>query len=289
MPKRLSRIEFYHLHGHVAGGPLDYRDLLRALQSLRGYDLKEGTHHAAVGTAAFNSRAGQLFLVVYTGYSERSSLFFDLTTTEELTESTLPGRFQARKTYAMIDAGARLLAIEARRGYLGPSSLARLIEEYVRTSESSGFRTLELSFSPVVDEAFLDRLNEFERIKSATITIVRPNVDWTDQHDKLTEIAQASDAKSLGIEANSKRGKSLSTSDGIIHFIKSGAARARSLFQKIKIIGSLGGDSGLIILDLSKHIKYASLPIEVSPHTGQTNDSDARSKLSKLLRDARQG
>lgn len=289
MPKKLFRIDFYHVHGHAKNAPVDYVRLLDALQSIRGYDLKVANHHTAVGTANLASNGGQLFLIVYTGYSAKTALFFDLLETKELTQVTRPDRFPARKTYAMIDARKRLLAIESKKGYVGPSLLSRLIEEYFHTLTDSEFKTLELNFSPVVDETFVDKLNEFERIKSATITIVRPNVDWTDQHDKLTEIAQESDAKSLGVEAHSKRAKSLAKKSGIIQFIKTSAAsKAKSLFQKIKIVGSLSDDSGLITLDLNKHIKYSNVPIDFDTNTGQPNDTDAASQLSKALRDAKQ-
>ncbi len=281
------RFEYYLMHGHLNEGPANYVQLLNELQYMRGYDLKVGNHHTAVGLSGLDPSGKQLFLVIYTGYSEKSTLFFDVTATKELTEASLPGRFPARKTYAMIDANKRLLTIQAKKGNLGSLSLASLIEEYIRTKSDSKFKGLELSFTPLIDEQFLDKLNELERIRSATITIVRPNVDWTDQHNKLTEVAKESDARSLDVTARAKRAKSLSKDRGIIRFIKSGSQSVKSMFQKIKVVGSLSEDSGLITLDLNKHINYSTVLLDTDSNTGLPRDSDVRPKLSELLRNTK--
>jgi hypothetical protein len=169
MPKRMLRFETYSVHGHLDDGDVDYLRLLSVLTAMEGHHSESGTHHVVVGRASLDH--GQLFLIIYTGYSEKSTLFFDLTSKEELTESALPGRFPARKTYAMIDASKRLLLIETRRGHLGPHSLALLIEQYAKKVPE--FKSLDIVFNPVADKAFTSRINEFRRIQSATITIAR--------------------------------------------------------------------------------------------------------------------
>src|ERR1700733_876541 len=283
MPTKSFRFELYIVHGHVKDVPVNYIDLINDLQNIRGYDYKVGDHHTAVGTARLVRNNTQLFLTIYTGFSEQSTLFFDLKSTKELRARTEPGRFAARKTYAMIDASKRLLAIQIKKGNLGPNSLSGLIERYLRTQPNSRFKELELSFVPVRDEEFLERLSEFERIKSATITLVRPNVDWTDEANKLSEVAAESNARTLDVTARSKRSKSLSKNDGIVGFIKS---EARGLFQKIRIIGSLDETSGFITLDLNRHIQYSDVPLPVDENTGSPNDGQVRTKLSKILNDA---
>jgi len=279
MPKKPFHFEFYSVHGHVDDAPADYLKLVTALVRLQGYHSASGDYHRYVGQATLDHN--QLFLVIYTGSSEKSTLFFDFTVKEELTESIRPGRFQARKTHAMIDAGKRLLAIETKKGSLNPFSLAVLIEEFLRTN--SEFKDLDLSFSPIADEEFISRIDGFSRIRSATITITRPNVDWTDRHTQLTEVAKESDAKALDVTARAKRGKGLSKEHGIIEFIKAGASSAKSIFKKIRIIGSIGDEPGLITLDLSKHIQHLDVALDTSAETNLPSESDVRAKLSSYL------
>jgi hypothetical protein len=279
MPKKSFHFEFYSVHGHVDDKPVDYLKLLVKLVRLRGYHSESGDYHRYVGQASLSGE--QLFLVIYTGHSEKSTLFFDLTAKAELTESISPGRFQARKTHAMIDAGKRVLAIEARKGGLSAFSLSALIEEFLRTDAE--FKSLELSFNPIADEEFAARIDEFSRIRSATITIARPNVDWTDRHAQLTDVAKESDAKALDVTARAKRGGGLSKQRGIIEFIKSSASSAKSMFKKIKIIGSIGTEPGLITLDLSKHVQHLDVALETSAETNLPSESDVRARLSAHL------
>jgi hypothetical protein len=279
MPTKPFHFELYSVHAHVNDTPADYLKLLDALVGLQEYHSESGDYHRYVGQASLSN--SQLFLVVYTGHSEKSTLFFDLTAKVELTESIGPGRFQARKTHAMVDAGKRLLVIETKKGGLNPFSLAILIEEFLR--KKSEFKNLELSFIPIADKEFSARIDEFSRIRSATITIARPNVDWTDRHNQLTEVAKESDAKALDVTARAKRGKGLSKEHGIIEFIKSSATSAKSMFKKIKIIGSIGDGPGLITLDLSKHVRHLDVAMETNSETNLPSESDVRSKLSTYL------
>ncbi|HUK29505.1 MAG TPA: hypothetical protein VLV89_00220, partial [Candidatus Acidoferrum sp.] len=203
----------------------------------------------------------------------------------ELTETTRPGRFPARKTYAMIDAAKRLLIIETKKGGVSAFSLSALIEEFLRKSKD--FSDLDLSFNPIADTEFISRINEFERIRSATISIARPNFDWTDRHTELTNVAKESEAKALDVTARALRGKSLSKEKGIIDFIKSSATSAKSMFRKIRIIGSMDGDPGLITLDLSKHVSHRDVLLDTDSETNLPKETEVRRTLTTFLNGAK--
>jgi hypothetical protein len=281
MAKRVLRFELYSIHAHLATDiPVDYMKLFETMPSLQGYHLEESKHHIAIGKANFSS--GRLFIVAYTGYSEKSMLFFDVTAKEELTESTVPGRFQARKTYAMVDGRKRFLLIEMKKGNLSPADLAFALEAHVQTALPE-YKSLELVFNPIADVEFIKRLEALARIQAATVTIGRPNPDWTDRHNQLTEVADESNAKALDVTARAKRGKSLSKDAGLVQFVKHFAGSAMTMFQKIKITGQLGADSGLITLDLSKHIEHVNIPFDVDPKTHLPNDGDVQREMSAYL------
>jgi hypothetical protein len=267
------------MHGHVGDRVADYIGLVKTLEGLQGYAEKDGNHHVAVGRSELIG--SQIFLVIYTGYSEKSTLFFDLAEKKELTEATSPNRFPARKTYAMIDGARRFLILESKKGGLSALSLSSVIEKYAQRNQE--LKLLELSFNPIADKEFASRLVEFRRIRSATITIARPNVDWTDRHTQLTQVANESDAKALDVTARSRKGQSLSKDHGLIQFIKESATSAKSMFQKIRIVGSFGDDSSLITLDLNKHVQQLNVTLDTDSATGLPRDSDVRKNLSAYL------
>jgi hypothetical protein len=280
MPKKVFRFDFYSLHAHLDKGLVNYVELVRFLADLRGFHLTSGNHHVAVGSVVLNDD-GQLFLAIYSGFSEKSTLFFDLTERKEVTEETRPNQFQARKTYVLIDPSKRSVIIESKKGTLGPLQLAALIETYLRTIRE--YKTLELSLNTIADTEFTERLDSFTRIQAATITIARPNVDWTDERNKLTEIAAESDARSVDLTARSKRNKGLAKENGLIKFIRDSATSAKSMFQKIKITGAIGDGKGLITLDLNKHIKHTSVTMDADEKTGLPADPDVRLQMVKAM------
>ncbi len=280
MPKRFLRFELYSIHAHLESGDVDYEKVFAAMPGLRGHHQQDGKRQVAIGTATFVD--GRLFLIAYTGYSEKSLLFFDVQTKRELTESTTPGRFQAYKTHAMVDATKRLLLIESRRGSLSVDDLALLIEEQA-SATLPDYKNLELVFNPVADVEFMRRLDELIRIQAATVTIARPNVDWTERHHDLTQVADESQAKSLDVTARARRGRSLAKDAGLVEFVKQFAGTAMSMFKKIRIVGALTEESALITLDLGKHIEHATVLVEADPVTNFPSDDDVRKQMNEYL------
>ena len=223
---------------------------------------------------------GKLFLAAYTGYAEKTVLLFDLNEQTELFEATKPGQFPARKTHALIDPQRRLLLIESMRGHLHPEDLAEALESVGR--RMPGYETLELNFNPVADTEFIRQIDQFRRIQSATVTMARPNIDWTDRHHQLTEVADESNAKAIDVTVRSKRGKTLSKDAGLVQFVKQFAALPMSIFKRISITGDRD-DGGLITLNLSKHIEHLDLLAPINPATGQPNESDVRQNMESYL------
>jgi hypothetical protein len=204
MPKRSLRFLLYSVHGHGAAGVPDYASLISGLVSLQGRHREEGNRQVAIGTAMLVNNRERLFLTAYTGDKEKSTLHFDLVEQHEFTSQNLPNQFVAKKTYAMIDAVKRRLVIETGRGCLLAEELAKIIEEEAHNQRD--FTGLELSFTPVAAPAFMEKINRMERIQSATVSIARPNVDWTDNYDDLAKLADESQGGGIETTVRAKRG-----------------------------------------------------------------------------------
>ncbi len=281
MPSRHVRLELYAIHGHLESGPIDYVHLFRSVSGqLSSFHFEEGARRVAVGRAAYIGR--YLFLVAYTGYADKSILFFDINAREELHTPNEPGRFQARKTHALFDPQSRLLLIETGKGRLRAEDLADAIESLGR--KIAGLETLELSFNPVPETEFIRQIDQLERIQSASVSLARPNVDWTERQHQLTEVAEESDARVLDLGVRAKRGRSLAKNAGLVDFIKRFAAQPLSILKRVSITGSREDDAGLITLNLNKHIEHLDATVPTDPVTGQASENDLMQRMESFMR-----
>jgi hypothetical protein len=281
MPKRTLRFLLYSIHGHLATGAPDYLALFRSLTSLRGHHHEEGKRQIAIGTAMLVKDRTRLLLVIYTGDKEKSILFFDLNEQAEFNALNSPGRFAARKTHVLIDPAQRALLIETGRGCLSAEELAKIIE--TEAHKLPEYSTLELSFTPVAAQAFMDKINQMERIQSATVSIARPNIDWSDSYDMLAKLADDSKGKAIDTTVRARRGDSLSKESGLIPSMKHWLSDKLSAVASANIKGSSGDDSGLITLKLSDYVETLNVITDVKPDTGQPLETGIEEKLNSYL------
>jgi len=281
MPKRSLKFLLYSIHGHLATGVPEYPVLFRSLTSLKGYHHEEGKRQIAIGTAMFFKDHARLLLVIYTGDKEKSLLFFDLNEQVEFNALNSPGRFLARKTHVLIDAAQRTLLIETGRGCLSAEELAKIIEG--QAHKQPEYITLELSFTPVATEAFMNKVSQMERIQSATVSIARPNVDWSENYTALTNLADESKGKAIDTTIRARRGDSLSKESGLIPSLKHWLSDKLSSVASANIKGSSGDDSGLITLKLSDHVETLNVITDVKPDTGQPLETGIEEKLNSYL------
>lgn len=281
MPKRSLRFLLYSIHGHLATGVPDYPALIRSLVSLRGYHHEEGNRQAAIGTAMLLSNRERLFVVAYTGDKEKSTLYFDLAENHEFVSQNQPNQFAAKKTYIMIDAVKRRLVIEAGRGCLLAEELAKIIQD--EAGKKPEFASLELSFTPVAAPAFMDKIRRMERIQSATVSIARPNVDWSDNYEELAKLADQSEGGAIETTVRAKRGKSLSKVAGIIPNIQHWLSDRLSAVASAKVKGAVRDDSGLITLKLSDYVDTLNVSVDAQPDSNQPTPNEVQNKLSTYL------
>lgn len=269
----------YTLHAHVKTGTADYLGLVRALVGLKGYHLQEGKRNVAIGQAKIID--DRLFLIVYTGDTEKSILFFDLAEQTEITTPNTPRRFQARKTHIIIDPHQRLTLIETGRSRIKADDLAKIIEDRARTMDA--YASLELSLSPVAAKEFIEAIDTMDRIQAATVSIARPNVDWTDNLNALTQLADESDGKAIDATVRAKRGASLSKEKGLIPNIKAWVSDKMSAVSSARIKGEKGDTGGLTVLNLTDYVESVTVPVETKSDTGLPLDTVLEERLNEYL------
>jgi hypothetical protein len=255
--------------------------MFRRLTSLKGHHHEDGNRQVAIGTAMLVRNQTRLLLIAYTGDKEKSTLFFDLNEQAEFNALNDPGRFAASKTRVLIDPAQRTLLIEAGRGRLYPGELAKLIETEARKLPEYG--TLELSFTPVAAQEFMKKISQMERIQSASVSIARPNVDWSDSYKVLAGLADDSKGKAIDTTIRARRGDSLSKDNGIVPNMKHWLADKLSAVSSATIKGSSGDDSGLITLKLNDYVETLNVVTDVKADTGQPLETAIEEKLNSYL------
>jgi hypothetical protein len=284
MPKRTLRFLQYSIHAHLESGNPDYLVLFRGLTGLQGKHRKHGKRVTAIGTAMLTKGAtdqDRLLLIIYTGDDDQNVLFFDLNAQTEFNASTEPGRFVARKTHVLIDPTQRTLLIESGRGHPSADDLAQFIEEEAQSL--AGFEALELSFAPVPTLAFSEKITGMQRIQSATVSLARPNVDWSDRHDQLTQYAAESNAKVIDTTVRAGRNESLSKDSGLISNLKHWLTDTLPSVVNAKIRGSADDQSPLTELKLSDFVETVTLTVDVSTETKQPSDQVIQESLNGYL------
>ena len=281
MPIRNIKFHIYTIHGHLEKGIPDYSHLFRAMTRLRGHRQEKGRRQIVVGTAELVG--DYLFLVMYSGDSRKKKLLFDLNEQQELTQPVTLSRFYARKTRAMISLSKRRLLIEVGKGTVSADALAQIIEDDAR--ELAEFETLELTFTPVVAPDFVKEIDQLTRIQSATVTVARPNVDWTDRYSVLTALASESQAKAIDTTVRARRGATISKESGLVGGIKTWVKGITTSIKGARIKGEMKGSSGLITLDLSDHVERVDIPVEVSPEIEEPTDEVVEQRLISYFRD----
>jgi hypothetical protein len=284
MPKRTLRFLQYSIHAHVEGGNPNYDALFRELVVLRGKHRQSGRRITAIGSATLTRGSkdqARLFLVVYTGDADPNILFFDLIQQAEFNAATEAGRFVARKTHVLIDPTQRTLLIESGRHHPPAEELAELIEDVAHGLD--GFKTLELSFTPVPTPAFVEKITSMQRIQSATVSLARPNPDWSDRYTQLTQYAADSNAKVIDATVRAGRSESLSKESGFVPNLVHWLAGTLPAVVNAKIKGAADTQSPVTELKLSDHVEKVALSIEVKTENKQPLDSAIQQSLNSYL------
>lgn len=284
MSKRTYKFSLFTIHGHLADGTPDYHEIARRIVGLKGRVRKDGNRLIVIGAAMLtsgNQSGERVSFVAYSGDADRNVLFYDLNQLTEFSSLMESGRFVARKTHVLFDPARRTLVIESGRGHPPAEELAKMIEEELR--KESDFETLEISFTPIAAPTFADKIDQFQRIQSVSVSIARPNVDWSERYDQLSKFADDSGAKAIDATVRSRRNEGISKLKGIIPDLKRWLSDTRSSVSGARIKGALPGQSGLIELKLSDHIDTFNVTVDVNADSGQPTDVSIQEKLNGYL------
>jgi hypothetical protein len=143
-------------------------------------------------------------IVAYEGPLGEFPLIYDRTSAVERIERLNAGEIVARKTHALLDLLTREMAVEYNHRGAKATDIVNLCQYLAR--QDSRWETLDLTVVPVPQRSFLEALDRFSIIKTATIKVSEPNQDWTkDYKNLLSQMSAASDARMGDITLHAAR------------------------------------------------------------------------------------
>ncbi len=184
-------VRAFVLHGRVGGDLLDYEEFFSWVAALPRnatrvqvtQDLVLAIEKSVPTTSGFHFR-------FVSGNPNEVPLLYVEETGETITEEVSVGRWRAVATRVAVHPSNRLLAIEMRRAGVGATNLERYFSRLAKDNDY--YSRLSLDMNPLPSPSFAVELEEFERIREASIVVRRPNTDWDDADDVLSQLADDS-------------------------------------------------------------------------------------------------
>lgn len=227
---RSGVIQYAHLFERVAseGVSRTVREVSRELN----YALDISRNHDEVGQSQVVFTG-----TVVAGSAESVPLFFDYTTGKTEVGETPAGKWLAQQSrvYISVSQSHRYVALEGGRNGV---TAVRLGHYFGLLAESLlGLQSAEVDIIPVQSESLRDEIESFERIRQATAIVSRPNFDWSDFSDKLSDLAEESVGHEAEATVTAARGEGLSKRRGIVHTILGGIGTGSAAIRDFRVTG----------------------------------------------------
>jgi hypothetical protein len=254
------------MHARTPEGVIDYEAFFSFLASRSSTEWQTSVGDEIVAITSITTTSRALRLRFVRGQEGIPPLTYDPDTGEESYEE-IGRRVLVYSTWAFFDPKRRLAAIERRRPGVGVNQIALALSHLGR---ELGFADrLTFSLNPVTDKAFIDELNNYERIREAEVELARPNFDWSDNAGPLTDYAAESNAGTAAVRLTAQRGDSLEQSEGIVEDIRGLVASRFSALRNARILGRRHGEDRETSLSLRRFQtkRFASVPDDASPST----------------------
>lgn len=286
---RRINVRFYSLHIRSKEGVVNYSKFFREVAKAQGVELEVSADYTIVLDALRVLDGGVIEIVLLGGDRNAQTVFYDRVEGGAVVESSSDFRWAAKPTRVVVDLTGdnRIVGLESTRGGVTPA----LFERYLERIELSEFSSRSVDITPLASESFLDEIEDFERIRLASVEVTRPNLDWDDQANHLYELADESGAQSSTAEVKAPRGESLNKHRGLLGVIRQVASNSNPSIKNAKITGRKPGDVNDRTVSLSRHQEKSSVEVDQTAPLGEQNRSVLNSLLSLIesLRDRYRG
>lgn len=261
VPTKSIRLEAYDIHGHNGSKEFDYVAFFRFIARLNSERRREQVADRIVAIPTFAESKGRFYFAAYAGSSDSAFLVLDLNEGSEEVRHLEAGKLLATRTIGVIDPNTRTAVIQYVHTGVRAPQVATLLEKLAH-SESKDFAGATLEFALRAGEEFRKQIMALERIQSVSMTLTRPNKDWTDYAESLTEMASDSNAHNLALSASASRNNSLSKARGAVRLLRELINGTRRSILKSASVKGMGANEELIELKLNKQVENKQVLVE---------------------------
>jgi len=282
--QKARKFEIFSVHARTKAGAVDsYEKLFERIASAPPENRNHEQYDKILGLPIVSIRDGKVFLIAIEGPKGVSPLIYDSSNATMKIEKLSSAEIVGTRTHAIIDLRTREAVVEFNHRGAKASDIEYLIGHIARQFQE--YDSLEFSLNMKVGKQFAEEVERFERVRVAKIKLARPNVDWNDSQETLAEIAQASNANHVSLEATAGRNQSLSKVSGLIAFLKDLGNIALSPVKGASITGVRAGETAETTVTTSQHSEHVKGTIKINPD-GHADSDDVNARLMAIL-DAR--
>ena len=279
MVKRVVRkLELFAIHAHhdTASTYVDLFDKLSRVQRARRVIEISGI---VIGFPIVRARTDGLFIRATEGDPDSSALVFDRETGRTRETDLSKSEVLSQTTHLYVVPEKRRAAIEYSRRGVKAALLGPAMEGILRANYSE-LHNIRLEFTAVPTKGFLEEVKQFERIREASIRLMKPNASWTDHYTDLSDLMDDSNGAKVELDVRAGRGESLRKNRGIVKVIKDVAADEQPYLDEAKLIGTRENETNETTLRSSQHLEHtrtvveaddAGVPLEGSMRTALVN------------------
>lgn len=285
MPKNTTsrKLEVFALHCHLENNKTpNYRDFFQRISQARGRTRQVQYPEKLIALPVMRLQGSNIVeLIAYEGPLGVSPLIFNASTEQERIARLEASAVVATRTHAVIDIHRREAVVEYNQRGAKARDIADVLETAARTLKLGAQPAVELS--PVADESFLKAIDRFGVIKVADLRVARPNMDWTDNYNHLTSVADESNARTIDISVSAHRNDSLARDGGVMHFIRQMVAAPQSALKGARVVGIRTGEEAQTTVSLGNYVQHQKVHVRVDEN-GHIVTEDILAKMNAFLR-----
>lgn len=253
----------YSIHGRDGRDDVvGYDDFFSALAAEPALSRQTGVGDETVAITYMELRGGTRWVLRFvSGHHGLPPLFYDPVTAQEST-ADLGSRFVATASWVFVDPVSRMVAAQRDRPGVPIGVIARALSHLGR--ELNLVPGAVFNLNPVPGPGFLEELDRFERIRQASVSLARPNYNWSDSANQLSGYAADSNAGRVEVTMSAGRGQSLAVDTGIVNDLKQLSAEPVGPLEDMKVTGIREGEARETSVSLAKHQEKQFVPVEES-------------------------
>lgn len=275
------KLEVFSLHAHITNHETpDYSEVFAFIASIQAREriAEVGRSVLAVSDQSWDGRHYEFTIVE--GDLDVVPLVFDTETAAERLLELSADEVVVTKTYGLVDTERREAIVMYNHRGAKAKDIAVLLQTFMRRREGWGYS--ELSLVPIADQAFVDALDEFERIRLASATFARPNLDWTDTSERLLEGAEESNAQKVAVELTAHRADGLSPNRGFVAALKQLLRQRRATVVDAHVRGTREAEEAETAIYLRHHVTHQRVNLRLDDD-GQIESNDVLAKIRSFL------